>query len=160
MDERIDESELRDSRLDALLRSALVVEPPPEVQRTILAAVLQAAELPAAMPVAARQVAEGRPPAPAAAVSTISPLAYLLLGAVLLAYVGLVSWLQGALGDAGWLSTLARQLAVAADLLIGQPLAREPGAIVILVLQAAPWLLLLPLAWLLWERDRASASAG
>jgi hypothetical protein len=146
MDELTDER-LREPRLAARLRPALLVEPPVHVQRAILAAVLLAArQRPAVLPL----------PVPA---RTISPLAYLLLGAVLLAYAGVVSWLNGLVGSTGWLTTLLRQLAVAADVLIGQPLSAEPITLAWMLVQAAPWLLLLPLGWFLWERDRSAAGA-
>ena len=156
MDTTMDDQELHDPGLDALLRPVFVVEPPAAVQQRILAAVLLAAD-PSAVPVHASQSQPGVIPVVA---RTVSPLAYVLLGAALLAYAGLVSWVQGVIGDAGWLSTLFRQLLVAADLLAGQNLSAEPFALAGLLIQTAPWLLLLPLAWLLWERDRSAPKAS
>jgi hypothetical protein len=145
MDDLTD-AQLRDPVLDDLLRPALLVEPSAAVQRSILAAVLKsAAPIPAAVPIAARP---------------ISPMAYLMLAAVLLAYAGIVSWVHGMLGGAAWLTTLVRQLAVAADVLVGQPLGAEPLTLAWTLVQAAPWLLLLPLALFLWDRDRGAARAG
>jgi hypothetical protein len=85
----------------------------------------------------------------------MSAAAYLLLGAALLAYVGLVSWLQGALGATDWLAPMVRQLLATFAFVVGQPLSGDPVALISALLQAAPWLALLPLALLLWERDRA-----
>ncbi len=147
----MDELEPRDARLDELLRPALLVDPPPGVQRSILAAVLASA---AAAPAIARQ-----PVAAVAPTRSVPAVAYLLLGAALLAYVGVVSWLQGVLGGASWLGTLARQLLVVADLVVGQPLPTDPLTLIWLVLQSAPWLALLPIALLLWNRDRAGDRA-
>jgi len=83
--------------------------------------------------------------------------AYLLVAAVLVAYVAAMSWVQGAFGGGAWLSTLVAQLVAVGELLVGRPVAGEPLAVAWLVIQRAPWLVLLPVAWLLWERDRASA---
>ena len=146
MDDLMDEA-LRDPVLDDLLRPALLVEPPARVQQAILAAVLRAA-----------------PPTPpplvlAAATRSISPMSYLLLGAVLLAYAGVLSWLQSVIGETGWLTTLFWQLTLVFDLVVGQTLAAEPLTLAWTLVQAAPWLLLLPLAWFLWDRDRAAIKA-
>jgi hypothetical protein len=146
MDDLMDE-QLHNPVLDDLLRPALLVEPTARVQQAILAAVLRAAEptpVPLALPVAAR---------------SISPLSYLLLGAVLLAYAGILSWFQGVIGETGWLTTLFWQLTLVLDLVVGQTLAAEPLTLAWTLVQAAPWLLLLPLAWFLWDRDRAAIRA-
>jgi hypothetical protein len=141
--------------LDTLVRSSLVVDPPSDVQRSILAAVLQATAVPAQAtalpvgPIAAPAV--GRP---------IPLLAYLLLAAVLVAYAAALSWVQGLLGGGGWLSTLVAQLLTALDLVVGPTATGEPLALVWLLFQRAPWIALLPLAWLLWERDRAAQTAS
>ncbi len=159
MDVSLDDQDARNPRLDDLLRPVFVVEPPPGIQRSILAAVLMAVEPTVAAPSAATQRSAPRPIAVPISSRTISPVAYLLLGAVLLAYAGLVSWLHGVMGGPDWVSTMIRQLLVAVDLLAGQSLSTEPLALAGLLIQVAPWLLLLPLAWLLWDRDRASAGA-
>ena len=140
--------------LDALVRPALVVDPPPDVRQAILAAVLQAAapsgsRLP--VPTVATPIPAARP---------IPLAAYLLLAAVLVAYVAALSWLQGLFGGAGWLPALLNQLLAVSDLVVGRPETTEPFALLWLLFQRAPWLALLPLGWLLWERDRAAARAA
>ena len=143
--------------LDALVRPSLVVDPPADVQRAILAAVLQAAA-PAQLPMRAPAVAT---PIPAAAGARPIPLAaYLLLAAVFVAYVAALSWLQGLVGGAGWLPTLMSQLLAVSELVVGRLPSGEPVALIWLLFQRAPWLALLPLGWLLWERDRAAARAA
>ncbi|MCC7370832.1 MAG: hypothetical protein IT306_20605 [Chloroflexi bacterium] len=137
--------------LDALVRPALLAEPPPAVQQSILAAVLLAAAAqPTPVPVAAPQPADvpGRP---------LPLLAYLLLAAVLVAYVAGVSWLQGLFGNVTWLSILAGQLLTISDLVFGRPDTGEPLTLAWQLFVRAPWLALLPVAWLLWDRDRATA---
>jgi len=136
--------------LDALVRPSLVMDPPADVQQAILAAVLQAAA-PVRTPIAATPVPAARP---------IPLAAYLLLAAVLVAYVAAVSWFQGLVGGTGWLPVLMNQLVAVSDLVVGRPETAEPLALAWLLLQRAPWLALLPLGWLLWERDRAAASAA
>ena len=143
--------ERRDRPVDRVLRSALVVEPSPNVQRNILAAVLRASR-PAVLPIV-------QPAASSAPARTISPLAYVLLAAVLLAYAGALSWVEGYAGDSTlWLDTLVRQIVVTASL-VGASWSSEPLALAQTVLEAAPWIVLLPVAWLLWVRDRATAEA-
>jgi hypothetical protein len=132
--------------LDALVRPALVTEPPPQVQRSILAAVLQATAMPAVVPVPV-----------AAAARPIPLVAYLLLAAVVVAYMAAVSWLNGFVGEAGWVPVLMTQLLSASELVVGRPAIGEPLAVVWLLVQRAPWIVLLPVAWWLWERDRAAA---
>ena len=143
--------------LDALVRPSLLIEPPADVQASILAAVMQAAA-PALPPVQAPVYAA---PSPATAGARSIPLAaYLLLAAVLVAYVATVSWLEGLFGGTGWLPTLMTQLLAASELVFGRLPSNEPAALIWLLIQRAPWLALLPLAWLLWERDRAAAPAA
>ena len=137
--------------LDALVRPSFLVAPPPDVQQAILAAVLQAAveaPRPAPVPVPASALAPaGRP---------VSFGAYLLLAAVLVAYAATLSWMQSLLGGDGWLTTLTAQLLAASEAIFGPLPIAEPLALTWLILERAPWLALLPLAWLLWERDQAS----
>lgn len=143
--------------LDALVRPSLVLDPPAHVQQAILAAVLQAAA-PAQVPIRAPAMAA---PIPATAGARPVPLAaYLLLAAVLVAYVAALSWLQELSGGAGWLPTLMAQLLAVSELVVGRLPSGEPLTLVWLLLQRAPWLVLLPVGWLLWERDRAAARAA
>jgi hypothetical protein len=138
--------------LDALLRSSFIVAPPPDAQRAILAAVLQAA---AQMPIAG----PAEQPAPAEATGRPVPLvAYLLLAAVLVAYAAALSWAQSIFDAGGWLPTLTAQLVAASESVLGPLPLNEPLTLTWIVLQRAPWLALLPLAVLLWERDRASSA--
>jgi hypothetical protein len=140
--------------LDALVRPVLLVDPPADVQRAILAAVLQAtAQAPRPTVLATSPIAASF------AERSITMAAYVMLAAVFVAYVAALSWLQGLLGGGGWLPTLLTQLLAVSDLVVGRPLG-EPNAVVRLVSQYAPWLALLPLAWLLWERDRAATDAA
>lgn len=138
--------------LDVLARSAFVMAPPPDVQRSILAAVLQAAA-----EVHQPAVAVAPLPAPAPAERPISLTSYLLLAGVIVAYFAALSWVQGMVGGGNWLQTMAAQLLAVTNALVGPLPVSEPMTLLWLVLQRAPWLALLPLAWLLWERDRASA---
>lgn len=137
--------------LDALVRPSLVVDPPADVQRGILAAVLQATAAPA------------RAPSVMAASASAGPVpfaAYVLLAAVLVAYVAALSWLQSLVGGASWLPTLVTQLLAVSELIVGRPAIGEPLSLAWQLLQHAPWIALLPLGWLLWERDRAAARAA
>lgn len=135
--------------LDTLVRPSLVTEPPADVQASILAAVLHATAAPQQLPstVAA--------PIPTAA-QPIPLAAYLLLAAVLVAYLAALSWFQGLVGGGGWLPTLVEQLMTVSELVVGRLPADEPLALLRLVAQRAPWIALLPLVWLLWERDRSA----
>jgi hypothetical protein len=154
-----------EQELDRLARPALFMAPPPDVQQAILAAVLQAA---VAMPRTV-VVAAAATPQPVAVVAGPTPLpdstperamsltAYLLLAGVLVAYLAALSWVQGLLGG-GWLPTLAVQLLNASDAIIGPLPISEPLTLTWALFERAPWIALLPLAWLLWERDRASAA--
>lgn len=172
LDERLYEEQPAWERdLDALVRPALVLDPPPDVQQSILAAALQAtAHAPALHPSLAPPIPNSAPiptwaqPIPASEPASDRPLpitAYLLLAAVLVAYIAAVSWLNGLFGGgAGWLSTLLTQLLAVSDLVVGRPETREPLALVWQLFQRAPWLALLPLGWLLWERDRAATRAA
>jgi len=142
--------------LDALVRPSLLIDPPAHVQASILAAVLQAT---APAPWSIQVPVSSMPsPLPTAAGARPIPLAaYLLLAAVLVAYVAALSWLEGLFGGTGWLPTLVTQLLAASELVFGRLPSNDPSAIVWFLVQRAPWLALLPLAWLLWERDRAAA---
>lgn len=150
--------------LDSLLAPALLAAPPADVQRAILAAALAAAP-PPGLP--AREAAPAVAGAVAAPAARPLPLAaYVLVAAVLVAYVAALSWLQGALGGGGWLATLIAQVVTASELLAGRSVVGEPLALVgqplalgWLALQRAPWLVLLPLAWFLWQRDRSALRA-
>jgi hypothetical protein len=160
--------------LDALLKPSLVTAPPDHVQQAILAAVLQATAMPVVVPVAPSalpwnpaptavhptpMVPPGHAPEPAEA-RPIPLAAYALLAAVLVAYIAAISWLNGVIEGGGWLTTLVAQLLTVVDLLVGRPSRDEPLALVWQIFQQAPWLVLLPLGWALWERDRASSSAA
>ena len=139
--------------LDALVRPTLVVDPPADVQRSILRAVLQAT-VPAQTPVLAM------PPPATTGARSVPLAAYLLLAALLVAYAAALSWLEGLFGGTVWLPTLVNQLLAVSELVFGRPPSGEPLTLVWLLVQRAPWLALLPLAWLLWERDRAAAGAA
>lgn len=145
--------EPRERELDALVRPSLVVDPPADVQASILAAVLLAAAPPQPVPmpavVASPQSTEAGRPVPL--------VAYLLLAGVIVAYLAGVSWLQGMSGNVTWLTILAQQLLAVSELVVGRPSTSEPLALVWSVFVRAPWLALLPVAWLLWERDRTSS---
>lgn len=138
--------------VDALVRPSLLIDPPADVQRSILATVLQAT---ARTQAAAMPTPIGEPGA-----RSIPLAAYLLLAAVLVAYVAAISSLQGLFGGAGWVPALFTQLLAVSERLVGPLPTGEPLALIWLLLQRAPWLALLPLGWLLWERDRAAARAA
>jgi hypothetical protein len=164
---------LWEADLDALVRPSLVTAPPDHVQQAILAAVLQATAMPAAVPVLPSPLPWYPGPASAVPTPAIHPgampepvearpiplAAYALLAAVLVAYVAAISWLNGVIGESGWVTTLVAQLLSVADLLVGRPASDRPLALAWQIVQQAPWLVLLPLAWALWERDRASTPA-
>ena len=86
--------------LDALVRPSLVMDPPADVQQAILAAVLQAA---APAPCRCADAAGAGADPEAADARPIPLAAYLLLAAVLVAYVATLSWLQGLFGGTAWL---------------------------------------------------------
>jgi hypothetical protein len=147
--------------LDALVSPVLLTEPPAAVQQAIMAAVLAAAA-----PVPAAAAAPAMPayaPAQVAQPAPARPLpmaAYVLVAAVLFAYFAAMSWVHGAFGGGAWLATLFSQLLAVTELVVGRPSVNEPLSLAWLLLQRAPWLLLLPIGWLLWERDRASAGVA
>lgn len=138
--------------LDALLRPSFIVAPPPDAQQAILAAVLQAAaQTPISMP--------ATQPIPVENVSRPVPLiAYVLLAAVLVAYAAALSWAQSIVDAGTWLPTLTAQIVAASESVLGPLPLNEPLTLTWVILQRAPWLALLPLAALLWERDRASSA--
>ena len=140
--------------LDELVRPSLVMAPPPEVQQSILAAVLLAtAPQPVAVP--------GAVPTAAADSGRSVPLAaYVLLAGVLVAYVAGVSWLEGLFGNVTWVSILVQQLMAATEQAVGRPSTAEPMTLVWELFLRAPWVALLPVVWLLWDRDRASTPAA
>ena len=78
--------------------------------------------------------------------------------AAFVAYLAALSWFQGLVGGSDWLPTLAAQLLTVSDAVLGPLPVTEPLTLVWLLFERAPWIALLPLAWLLWERDRASSS--
>jgi hypothetical protein len=121
--------------------------PPADVQRSILAAVLlAAAPQPVAIPM---PVAESARPVPLAA--------YVMLASVLVVYVAGVSWVEGLFGNVTWVSILFQQLLAATEQTLGRPSAAEPLTLAWRLFLQAPWIALLPVAWLLWDRDRASS---
>ena len=136
--------------LDHMVRPALVTEPSRDVQASILAAVLLAtAPQPSAVPVAVPVSTESARPIPL--------MAYVLLAGVLVAYVAAVSWLEGFFGNVTWVSILVQQLVAVTEQTFGRPSAAEPMTLVWELFMRAPWVALLPVAWLLWDRDRSSA---
>lgn len=136
--------------LDALVRPSLMMAPPADVQRSILAAVLLAATpQPVAVPI---PVAESTRPIPLAA--------YVLLAGVLVAYVAGISWLEGIFGNVTWVSILFQQLLAAAEQTVGRPSATEPFTLAWQLFLQVPWIALLPVGWFLWDRDRATSPAA
>ncbi|MCC6179234.1 MAG: hypothetical protein IT305_28330 [Chloroflexi bacterium] len=155
--------EMREDRLDDLLRDALVVDPPPAVRASLLAAVLDASAMPAAMPLPvplaaplAHSLAQPNvartPDAPGP-----SPLVYALLGALLALYLGLLTSFGGLLGDGNWLVVLAQQSVLAVGLIGGVGNVLLTGLPGIDPESLAPWLALVPVVWFLFERDRAES---
>lgn len=146
------ESEAWVGELDALVRPTLLVTPPADVQSSILAAVLLAATpQPTPVPVAVAAESASRP---------IPLAAYVLLAGVLVMYVAGLSWLQGLFGNVTWVAILGQQLLTVAEQIVGRPSTTEPLALVWQLILRAPWLVLLPVGWLLWDRDRAAAPAA
>src|SRR5688572_153546 len=109
-----DEPPAWEHELDRLTRSAFVMVPPPDVQSSILAAVLQAAA-------EAPQPAVAVAPVPASAERPISLTSYVLLAGVIVAYFAALSWVQGIVGGGNWLQTLAAQLLTFSNALVGPP---------------------------------------
>lgn len=139
--------------LDGLVRPSLVMEPPAQVQQSILAAVLLAtAPQPMAVPIAVPAAADNGRSVPLAA--------YVLLAGVLVAYVAVISWLEGFFGNVTWVSILVQQLVAAAEQTVGSPSTAEPMTLAWELFMRAPWVALLPVAWLLWDRDRTSSPAA
>ena len=77
-------------------------------------------------------------------------------GRVLVAYAASVSWFQAPSGMVTWVSILSQQLLAATEQTVGRG-AAAPLTLAWQLFMQAPWLALLPLGWLLWDRDRASA---
>ena len=146
------ESEPWVGELDALVRPTFLVEPPADMQRSVLAAVLLAVTpQPAPVRVAVTAEPAGRP---------IPLAAYVLLAGVLVMYVAGLSWLQGMFGNVTWVAILGQQLLAVAEQVFGRPSTAEPLALVWQLILRAPWLILLPVGWLLWDRDRTVAPAA
>lgn len=135
--------------LDALVGPSLVVEPPADVQRSILAAVLLAAS-PQPAPVPIPVISEPN-------VRSLPLAAYVLLAGILVMYIAGLSWFQGAFGNVTWVAILGQQLLAGTEQVVGRPPATEPLALVWQLFARAPWLILLPVGWLLWDRDRVTA---
>ena len=139
-------------RLDDLVRPSLVVEPPPLVRADLLTTVLRAADVIDFAPPFGRTV----PAAPPAPGTGLSPLAYAAVAAVIAAYLALIGVLGGMLAEWDWLPILFQQLATAAGVLAGSSGDGLLGTLLPRLFEQAPWLTLVPLFWLLWERDRAA----
>ena len=140
-----------DGALDAVLRPQLVVDPPPEVQARVLAAVLQTVDASRA----AQDVAA--PLRPVATSATAGPGLTLLAYAMLAVAIGLYAGLLGGLGVASGPVTLTAQLGQAAAVLFGSPLRWVLAELLQYAAGHALWLLLAPLVWYLWDGDRAAA---
>ena len=56
--------------------------------------------------------------------------------------------------------TLVQQVLVGLELVFGRHTTNEPLALIWQVFLRAPWLALIPVAWLLWERDRSTSTAA
>jgi hypothetical protein len=144
--------------LDEFVRPSLVVEPSVEMQQSIMMAVLLAtAQQPAAVPMPVPFAVPTYAPEPAASPRGVPLVAYVLLAAVLVAYVATISWLEGMFGNVTWVSILVQQLFAASEQAVGRPSAAEPFNLVWQLFVQAPWIALLPLAWWLWDRDRSSS---
>ncbi len=138
-------------RLDALVRPILLVEPPAEFRTSLLASVLRAADA-----LDAERPALHVSAIPSVATSPdLSAWAYPAVAALIATYLAVIGSLGGAAVRWDWLPVLIEQLQAAASIVGGG----APGGLIIVVLQGlaeqAPWVALLPLLWLLWERDRA-----
>ena len=144
--------ETLERRLDDLVRPSLLLEPPPAVRADLLATVLRAAD---AIDVAPR-IGPAVATAPPARPIGLSPLTYAAVAAVIAAYLALVGVLGGVLAEWEWLPILARQLGTAVAVFTGPSGDGLLGAVLPRLVEQAPWLALVPLLWLLWERDRAA----
>jgi hypothetical protein len=139
-------------RLDELVRPSLVLEPPPAVRADLLASVLRAADaLQVAPSVATTAVGTAPTLGPG-----LSPLTYAAVAAVIAAYLALVGVLGSVVAEWEWLPILVRELATAVGILTGPSGAGLLETVLPGLVEQAPWLVLLPLLPLLWERDRAA----
>ena len=140
-----------DPALDALLRPRLVVDPPADVQARLLAAVLDAA----GAATLAQNVTPAVPPetTPRRTGRELTLLAYVVLALA----IGLYAGLLGGLGLGAAPLTLSPELGQAATILFGSPARWMLVELLQYAADHAVWLLLAPLAWYLWEGDRAAA---
>ena len=139
-------------RLDDLVRPSLVVEPPPRVRADLLATVLRAADVIDFAPTVGRTVVAD-PPVQGTA---LSPLAYAAVAALIGAYLALVGFVGGFVAHWDWLPILVQQLGTAASFVAGSSGDGLLGVLVPRLADQAPWLALLPVLWLLWQRDRSA----
>jgi hypothetical protein len=147
----------REAALDRVLRTSLVLDPPPDVRARILAGVLASAgELFAPQPTLATRAA----PIPAATWSPVAgqasrPLS--LAGYALLALVvALYAVIVGALSALGGPTGLVQQVVESVTLILGSPAMRLVPPLAERLAQYSAWLLLVPVVWYLWESDRAA----
>jgi hypothetical protein len=138
-------------RIDALVRPTLVLDPPPRLQADLLASVLRAADTLYAAPPVQAAAAVARP-----AGHAVSPLVYAVVAALVGAYLTVVGALGGALTDWSWLPVLVEQVRAAVALATGPSAGDTALRLLGAVFEQAPWLVLTPLLFLLWERDRAA----
>lgn len=137
--------------LDGLLRSHLVLDPPPELQSSLLAAALAEAESTAASRGA---VTFAEAPVPwflAPPVRRLSLGAYGVLAMLVAVYVAMV----GSLGM-DWPLGAAWELYAAISFVLRTPAGQVIGGLVGGLGDRLAWLALVPIVWYLWSSDRAA----
>jgi hypothetical protein len=140
--------------LDRLLKSHLVLDPPPELQSRLLSAALAAAESTAASP---RAVTLAEPQDETVPWFLAPPMrrpslgAYGLLAMLVALYVAMV----GSLGM-DWPMAAAWELYTALSFVLRTPAGRVIGDLVGGLGDRLAWLALVPIVWYLWKSDRAA----
>jgi hypothetical protein len=136
----------RERRLDSMVRAAILVDPPADLQ----ARLSQLVSIESIWPLATRERAVGehlRPPAPARPGWAV----YVGVACILAAYLGVAGWLT-------WSTVVESLVGLArpeALLLVWQVL----PTITALATANVAWIALIPVVWFLWDRDRADAGS-
>ncbi len=131
----------RERALDKLLRASLIVDPPMELRERLLAHVV---DIPRAhVPASIASLAGGQ----------IGPLqvpGYLLVALAIAVY----STVIGTIGS-DWPMVAVAQVWLAARFVFDSPAGSVLGELASQLEGYALWLMLIPVAWLLWEGDQA-----
>jgi hypothetical protein len=149
----------REAALDRVLRTSLVLDPPPDVSARILAGVLASADEMFAPRQAFATPEAPVPMAPWASAADRTPRPLSLAGYALLALVvALYAVVVGALSGIGGPAGLVQQVVESVTLILGSPAMRLLAPLAERLAQYTVWLLLVPVIWYLWDSDRAALS--